>query len=144
MTTSTAAPALVDVDLDVNPVPLQRAGRNIDDRRAYLEKRSREFRDEFRIMLRATGQVPRSPIGDEVLLEVLFWRRCTSAANRGDLTNLLKAIEDACNPSRDGGWLGVWHDDRQVVKLYGRIVESGPNVKGRIQMRITAAIGGDQ
>lgn len=130
----------LELDLPINPVPLARA-RVVEDRRtgrmrSHNTPKVEAFYEEFRWWARTRGRV-RNPLLGDLALEILLWRRCTSPTNRGDLSNLVKAIEDAGNPSRDGGWCGLWHDDRQIVAYeHVRIVDSGPGVQGRILLRI--------
>lgn len=125
------APRLLEVEtfdliLPVNPVPLARA--RVTNGRAYTPARSVAFAEEFRWALRSAGV--RRPIDDDLALNVTFWRECRSSSNRGDLSNLLKAVEDAGN-----GFL--WVDDRQITELHARIAEYGPRVDGRIRIRMT-------
>lgn len=118
----------VELDLAVNPVPLARA--RVVAGRSYTPARSAEFCETFRWLLREQGI--RAPIREDLALDLRFWRH-HRGNNRGDLDNLVKAVLDAGN-----GFL--WEDDRQVVSLAARFADAGPNVDGRIVIRITAPI----
>jgi Holliday junction resolvase RusA-like endonuclease len=119
-------------DIDLNPIPLGRPqfvprGRG---HAAIMPARSLEWRETFRTLLAL--QLPREPVVGPLVVQMWFWRQCRSIMQRGDLSNLVKAVEDACNPDPKKGWRGLWNDDRQIEQLYTEIIESGPNVNGRV------------
>lgn len=132
---------LLDVDLDVNPVPLGRPrvlvmrGRNL----TTTPPKSAQFYADLRAMLTFTRSVPAEPFSDELEMSLRFWRTCKQAPHRGDLSNLVKAVEDACNPDDRRGWRGIWKDDRQVIACDARIVESGPKVHGHVHLVVRSA-----
>lgn len=132
---------LLDVDLDVNPVPLGRPrvlvmrGRNL----TTTPPKSAQFYVDLRAMLTFTRSVPAEPFAGELEMSLRFWRTCKQAPHRGDLSNLVKAVEDACNPDARRGWCGIWKDDRQVIACDARIVESGPKVHGHVHLIVRAA-----
>lgn len=100
-----------------------------------MPARSLDWRETFRTLLAL--QLPREPVDGPLVVQMWFWRQCRSAVDRGDLSNLVKAVEDACNPDKKTGWPGLWKDDRQIEMLFGLIVESGPNVDGRLTLLVS-------
>jgi Holliday junction resolvase RusA-like endonuclease len=70
-----------------------------------------------------------------VRLRLLFWRQLTgyedtetgrrSTKNRPDVTNMLKAIEDACQGI-------LFANDRQVIESHSVLMAVGPKVTGRV------------
>lgn len=125
---------IVDLDLDVNPVPLARPRVVHGDNgpRTFTPRRSADFVDAFRWACAGAGWrgASREPLTDPIALEVKFWRR-HRGNNRGDLDNMVKAVLDAGN-----GFL--WVDDRQVVKITAELWGSGPSIDGRIHLRVEA------
>lgn len=54
-----------------------------------------------------------------------------------DLSNLLKAVEDAANPEPRGGpWRGLWHDDSQIKACFGHITGWGPGVAPGVGLHV--------
>jgi Holliday junction resolvase RusA-like endonuclease len=123
-------------DIALNPIPLGRP-QFVRRGRAHVAitpARSVEWRKAFRTIM--AGLLPREPIEGPIRLEVTFARRCRSVMHRGDLTNLVKAVEDACNPDAKIHWPGLWRDDRQIEELAASIEEYGPAIPGRVLMRV--------
>lgn len=123
---------MLTFEIALNPIPLGRPqfvrrGRN---QVAITPARSLEWRKSFRTLLAL--QLPREQLDGPLLVKMTFWRQCRSIMQRGDLSNLVKAVEDACNPDEKIGWRGLWRDDRQIEHLDATIAESGPRVDGRL------------
>jgi len=120
---------VINLALDVNPVP---QGRAVVVRRegarptAFTPDRTAAFYEEFRWACRGAGV--RRPVQGQIALTLRLWRRA-QASHRGDLSNMIKAIEDAGN-----GFL--WDDDRQIDRINAEIVAWGPAVRGRIEIEI--------
>lgn len=130
------APTALTFDIALNPIPL---GRPIFTRgRTIMPARSLDWRKSYRILL--SGLLPREPVDGALAVTMVFWRNCRSIMQRGDLSNLIKAVEDACNPEPRAHWPGVWRDDRQIVRLDASIAESGPKVPGRVLLTIEPAV----
>lgn len=117
------------LDLQVNPVPLERARTVTSTRfgntstRSFTPERSKAFKDEFQWAARAAG-ARGTPTAAQVHVGLQFWRQ-HRGGHCGDLDNLVKAVLDAGNQF-------LWVDDRQVRDLAARIVDDGPHVTGRI------------
>lgn len=124
---------MIDVRLDINPVP--KARPRTAGGRTWTPATTVQFQTDLRMLLRAARAVPRQPLEGPLEVVVILWRRCQSVMHAGDLDNLVKAVLDACNPSRDGGWPGLWRDDRQIRFLTAALVDAGPNVTGRVLLR---------
>lgn len=125
---------IVDLDLDVNPVPLARPRVVHGDTgpRTFTPRRSADFVDAFRWACAGAGWrgATRHPIDEPIALGLKFWRR-HRGNNRGDLDNMVKAVLDAGNKF-------LWVDDRQVVRITAELAASGPSIDGRIQLWIEA------
>lgn len=119
---------LLTFDVPLNPIPLGRP--RFVKGRTIMPARSLDWRKTFRTFLAL--ELPRQPLEGPLALQVCFWRQCRSIMQRGDLTNLVKAVEDACNPDKKLGWPGLWRDDRQITYLEAAIIASGPKVEGRV------------
>lgn len=117
--------SILQLDLALNPVPLARA--RVANGHAWTPKRSAIFQNHFRWELVAAGV--RAPIAEPLALTLAFWRQ-HKGNNRGDLSNLIKAVEDSGNGH-------LWVDDRQIVEIHARFVDAGPKVAGRILIRCT-------
>lgn len=117
------------LDLQVNPVPLERARTVTSTRfgntstRSFTPERSKAFKDEFQWAARAAG-ARGAATAARVQINLQFWRH-HRGAHCGDLDNMIKAVLDAGN-----GFL--WVDDRQVRRINARLVDDGPHVTGRI------------
>lgn len=126
---ATIFPGGLELDLPLNPVPQARPivtfPRNAKGARTFTPDRTRQFYVDFRTLVRAAGI--RQPLTGELELELLLWRQ-HARNHRGDLSNMVKAIEDAGN-----GYL--WGDDSQIIGLRASIEESGPQATGRIWLR---------
>lgn len=127
--TSARNPRRVRLDLDLNPVP---QGRPIvvfhrkGGAHGRTPDRTEQFYRDFKLAVRqAQGRGPRKPLERDVRLLVRLWRQCRNSTDRGDISNMLKAIEDAGNEL-------LWLDDDQIVGIDCELVASGPGVKGRI------------
>lgn len=108
---------------EIQPVPLHRA--RVRRARAYLPEADQVFRDDLRMLWRAAG-LGKTPLTGDLGVVMTF---AGGTDRRPDLTNLLKAVEDAANPSSDRGWLGLWEDDSQVRTLLGEITAWGRGVR---------------
>lgn len=122
----------------VNPVPLERARvvTRIDARgerrtRGITPPRSSAFYDELRW---SWHQLPRpkphyaAPTRLAITLEL--WRHLPAPNSQcGDLSNLVKAVEDALN--------GIaWTDDSQIQTIHATIRAAGRTVPGAIHLTI--------
>lgn len=123
---------LLTFDVPLNPIPLGRP--RFVKGRTIMPSRSLDWRKTFRTFVALA--LPREPLTASLDVQVLFWRQCRSIMQRGDLTNLVKAVEDACNPDKKTGWPGLWLDDRQIVHLEAAIVDSGPKIEGRVRLAV--------
>jgi Holliday junction resolvase RusA-like endonuclease len=100
------------------PVPLERARRGKGGH-FFLPPRSREFRQRVQTAWLVEGRVD---LGDGPLkLSATF---VCSPDRRRDVSNMVKAIEDALQDS-DGGRL-CFRDDAQIIEIEARRVEVGP------------------
>jgi Holliday junction resolvase RusA-like endonuclease len=111
----------------IQPVGLHRA-RVAPDRyrgHGYLERPDRDFREELQGLWMAARLV--RPLTEELAVVMTFAgcsrvpRRPRARRSCPDLTNLLKAVEDAGNRF-------LWVDDKQIRILLGHIVAWGPDV----------------
>lgn len=128
---------MIDVTLDLNPVPKGRP-RLASGGFTRTPEKTAQFERDLRMMLLVQRAVPDVPLDGPLEVVLVLWRQCRSEAQCGDIDNLQKAVLDACNPTRDGGWTGLWRDDRQIKQITVAIVDSGPKVRGRIVLRIRA------
>lgn len=122
---------------EVQPVPQHRVrvtfGRdrtyvNRGHGSAYVEDPDVVYRDELRMLWRS-ARLGKRPLEGDLIAVFLFAGNSSRNRRRPDFTNLAKAVEDAGNPSRDGGWLGLWEDDGQIVAEAGWIVSWGRAVR---------------
>jgi len=122
------------LDLPVNPIPQGRPRVTFNHRgvHAYKPAPVSGFYESFRWALKAIGH--KTPIDGPLDVTFRFWRRCRSGANRGDLSNIIKACEDAGN-----GY--IWIDDKQIIRLTATLESWGPKVNGRIMIEIRHAEG---
>ncbi len=102
---------------ELQAVPLHRARVVFGGRRgmavhAYKADVDEVYRQDLRMMWGAAGL--RGPLIGSLALVLTFAGRRPRNGRRPDVTNLVKAVEDAGNPSRDGGWPGLWNDDGQI------------------------------
>jgi len=122
----------------VEPVPLARP--RVTRYGRYLPDADRAFREELWMCWRLAGFAKRTfqPLQGDLLIGLTF---AGSTKRRPDLSNLVKAVEDAANPSPDGGWQGLWLDDSQIVELIAQIEDWGPKVTARIDLDVWSATG---
>jgi Holliday junction resolvase RusA-like endonuclease len=123
---------------DLQPVPLHRSRVVVTGRRswAYNVEADKVYRSELRFLWLA-ARLGRSPLAGDVAVRMTFaGRRSTRSRIRPDLTNLLKAVEDAANPDLAGGWRGLWVDDRQVRVLVGEITGWAPDVRPQVTLEV--------
>lgn len=109
---------------ELQPVPLHRSRVVFHGRRvwSHLEPADQVYRDELRTLWRASGI--RAPLRGPLGCVMAFAGR---RGRRPDLTNLLKAVEDAGN-----GFL--WEDDCQIRLLLGWIEGWGPEVEPFVEV----------
>lgn len=119
----------MELEIPCNPVPwhrpqFQRSGRT------YTHKDDRAFAEELgtRLML-IVARHKVFPIKHEIRVGFLLWRRHVRHQQRGDLSNMVKNIEDVGNKV-------LWWDDR-LIRAYGEvdIVDHG-DVEGKIIITI--------
>lgn len=124
----------------IEPVPLARP--RVTRYGTYLPDADRVYREELWMLWRLAGFARRTfePLRGDLFVALTF---AGSSSRRPDLSNLVKAIEDAANPSNDGGWRGLWIDDVQIVELYARIRDWGRGVSPRIDLDIWSAAAGE-
>lgn len=127
----------------IQPVPLHRSRVTFHGRHgrigSYLSKADYVFRDELRSLWNLAGYGRRSftPLQGDLVVAMAFSGATEGRRHqRPDLTNLLKAVEDAGNPDPRGGWRGLWGDDGQIRVLSGQIIAWGPRVTPRIDLDV--------
>lgn len=127
---------------EIQPVPLHRARiagpsagykRWAKDARGhgYLVDVDEDFRDLLR-QLWMVAKVSRRPLEGRLVVAMRF-AGCNRSARGGnlhepDLSNLIKAVEDAGNKH-------LWRDDAQIKVLVGEVVAWGPKVKPFVQVQ---------
>lgn len=135
-----AEPRTVDVPLfmrppdlswsgELQPVPLQRA-RVVRDH-AYTTERDKVFRSDLQTLWRFAGI--RTPLSGDLAVWMTFAGR-DHAINgqrwrRPDLSNLIKAVEDAGNRV-------LWLDDRQITTIVAVLAEWGPDVTPEVALKV--------
>ncbi len=119
----------------LQPVPLHRARTVIRGPKVWthLDGRDYEFRDRLRLLWRLDGY-GRSPLEGDLECHLTFAGSSKGRHPRPDLSNLVKAIEDAGNPER--GWGGLWGDDAQIRAIFAEISAWGPDVTPRIDLSV--------
>lgn len=100
----------VSLHIPIRPRVMQRPQFSFHTGKAYMPKQTRKFLDRVRRYLRDTLR-DLKPLDGELRVSFSFYFK---DRRRGDLSNYVKAIEDACNKI-------IWWDDRQI-KEYGRVV----------------------
>jgi Holliday junction resolvase RusA-like endonuclease len=125
----------------IQPVPLHRSRIVFAQRKtwAYNEDVDKVFRDELRQLWNLAGFGRRSftPLEGDLIVHMTFAGRTQGRRHqRPDVSNLLKAVEDAGNPHPRGGWRGLWGDDRQIRVLAGQIAAWGSDVTPRIDLDV--------
>lgn len=119
------------LDLPLNPTPWQRAGKS--GNRYYTKGETQDFRDAFARWLLTCRPRPTPPgLGMPLALTLRFWRNCRNGI-AGDIDNLEKQVLDAGNKL-------LWRDDRQVKRVTKSIEAEGPDVVGRIWMRVAPLV----
>lgn len=129
---------------DLQPIPLHRARVVFTGKRtmAYSPELDQVYRTDLQARWRYERAAPRTPLEGPLAVTLRFagatrvpdtrsargWRQ----AARPDLTNVVKAVEDAAN--------GVlWVDDRQVVALDASIVAWGRDVRPFVALAVWRA-----
>lgn len=113
-----------------DPVPLERARKGKGDV-WYLPNRSREFRERVQTAWLVEGRLD---LGDQPLaLTATF---VFEAGKQGDLSNCVKAIEDALQDQ--GGGRLCFRDDAQVVQIAARRAIAGADEEphSEIELRV--------
>lgn len=134
---ATARTPAISWRAEMQPVPQHRVrvtfgrdrtyvGRGHGD--AYVEDPDLVYRDELRMRWHA-ARLGKWPLEGDLVAVFLFAGNSSGRRYRPDFTNAAKAVEDAGNPSRDGGWRGLWLDDGQIVVEAGWIVSWGKSVR---------------
>lgn len=123
---------------DIQPVPLHRSRVVVTGPRswAYNVEADQIYRSDLRVLWLA-DRLGRRPLEGDLGVCITFAGRASARTRRRpDLTNLLKAVEDAANPDPRGGWRGLWNDDGQVRLLLGEIQAWGPHVDPFVSIAI--------
>lgn len=122
----------LDLWLPINPVPLERARiittyRDGQTRtRGHTPARTAAFYAELAWSITSL-HLP--IITTPIQLKLDLWRHLpTPRAQRGDLSNLVKAIEDALNGH-------LWDDDRQIISLTATLRAAGRTIPGAIHLQ---------
>jgi Holliday junction resolvase RusA-like endonuclease len=137
----TLGPPVLSWSGDLQPVPLHRSRVVVSARRswAYNVEADKVYRDELR-MLWLAARLGRSPLEGDLAVRMTFaGRRSARSRIRPDLTNLVKAVEDAANPVPRGGWRGLWEDDRQVRVLVSEITAWAPEASPQVTLEVWRA-----
>ena len=122
----------------IQPVPLHRSRVVVTGRRswAYNVEADQVYRSDLRVLWLA-DRLGRRPLEGDLGVCITFAGRAGARTRqRPDLTNLLKAVEDAANPDPRGGWRGLWNDDGQVRLLLGEISAWNPDVEPFVSIAI--------
>jgi Holliday junction resolvase RusA-like endonuclease len=121
----------------VQPVPLHRARSSVRGGVRmvhHLTDSDYAFRDELRMLWKLAGFGRRPLEGDLVVRMIFAGSSARGRSKRPDITNLLKAVEDAGNPQ--DGWRGLWQDDAQIREITGRVAAWGRDVNPRIDIDV--------
>jgi Holliday junction resolvase RusA-like endonuclease len=105
----------VTVRIALNPVPLARH-RVARSGGQYLPPKSKRFAVELREKL--SMHYSDEPLEGPLSVKMHLQRRHIGREQCGDLTNMVKAIEDAGNGL-------LWKDDRQIKHLDATLLNSG-------------------
>lgn len=131
------------VRLDLNPEPWtapevsigRRGGKSFPQ--VYKKAQLRTYQEAVKEQLEALGV---TPFEGPVYLEFYFWRQLAEGntggtrsrrAHQSDATNLQKALEDALQDLLIG-------NDKNTRKICSTVVEQGPNVEGKVIIRLEA------
>ncbi|MGH2663664.1 MAG: RusA family crossover junction endodeoxyribonuclease [Actinomycetota bacterium] len=112
---------------DIQPVALSRARVTFKGRgaSAHNEEKDVQFRKDLQTLWR-NARLVSEPLEDRLLVVMTFQGKSRTPLgqrlNEPDLTNLLKAVEDAGNKH-------LWRDDRQIKFLVGELVAWGADVE---------------
>lgn len=133
-------PPAISWGSSLQPVPLHRArvvlpGGRIKSH-GHLEDADLDYREELRILWLA-ARLGRRPLDGDLLVAMTFIGRTgPRRRQRPDLSNLVKAVEDAGNPTRDGGWRGLWNDDAQIAQELVGIVDWRPGAQPLVTLDV--------
>jgi Holliday junction resolvase RusA-like endonuclease len=107
--------------------------------RTYLTDADEVFRAEIRTRWRV-AKLDRRPLDGDLRVHMLFAGNSVPSKGRHapqpDVSNLIKAVEDAGNPNEELGWGGLWGDDRQIRCVKGELREWGRGVRPLISLRV--------
>lgn len=123
---------LIDWQAAVQPVGWKRARSN--GRQRFTDPIEQAYRDEllFRWMqARARGRIPKMPPAVPLAVRFTFAGSSTGRRRQPDLSNLIKAVEDAGNGI-------LWHDDRLIRGYEGpTCIEAwGPDVAPFLRVEV--------
>ena len=122
------------LDLPLNPTPQARPVVTFRHGRSgahtFTPDKTRQFYRDFQTLVRAAG-VRGKPYTGRVRLELRLWRHHSGRGKCGDLSNMVKACEDAMTGC-------LLEDDDQVVELEAVLVDHGKHVQGHIQLVMVA------
>jgi Holliday junction resolvase RusA-like endonuclease len=119
----------VILEFTIFGVPVPKARARVVKGRAFTPQRTRDYETSVRTAALAAvvrdGGWPRFSPDARFKVEADIYR----VANRGDLTNYEKSIEDGCNTI-------IWKDDRQIVEKHTRMFvdKKNPRVEVRVEV----------
>lgn len=106
---------------EIKPVPLARNSHKDKQKKPYLPKRSREFREKLQWILRAAMAGKELYSGALKITINLYRNIVPTARGYGDADNHAKAVLDAANGI-------LFEDDEQVIDL--RVIKHKAKVEG--------------
>lgn len=126
---------MINIFLRVPPIPASRPRTNFRTGAIYNTSKYRTYMQELqRAFISAIGSV--KPLKGDLIVDMTFYMPMPKKRVRDrpgikpDLSNLIKACEDAANKI-------LWHDDCQIVELKARKVYDWKNSKIGIEMIIS-------